>query len=87
MKRFIEIQPATAMPMPGTPVGLYDFGGSLYAVTAPNMVGMYVGQSALLPTVQAPDEKKADGITADHLIKLAAVILQPGSVADLYSKA
>ena len=86
MKKFIEIQPIAQMPMPGTPVGLYEFGGTLYAITAQGGPAMFVGSSALLPTVQAPDEQKAAGITPDHLIKLAAVLLQPGTVSDLYGK-
>lgn len=86
MKRFLEIQPVASIPEPGTPVGLYEFGGTLYAITAPGGPAMFVGSSAQLPTVQAPDEQKAAGITPDHLIKLAAVLLQPGTVSDLYSK-
>ena len=86
MKKYVEIQPAASMPMPGIPVGVYEFGGALYAVTSLGGPAMYVGASEQLATVQAPEEQKAAGITPDHLIKLAAVLLQPGAISDLYGK-
>lgn len=88
MKKFVEIQPVAQMPIPGTAVGVYEFGSMIYAVTAPNMPAMFVCSSSQLPTGPAPERapESSTGITPDHLIKLAAVLLQPGTVADLYSK-
>lgn len=76
--------------MPGAACGLYEFNGGLYAVNSPGMSGMYVGSFLHIPLAQpepAPANEPAAGtITADHMVKLAAVLLQPGSVADLYNK-